>query len=211
VKKQSKPRCESCGEPLLRGATFCSHCKLHQGWRRNVPIGATIVTLAFTIVGIVSGVMPALNYYFERNSETRFKVTSSNANRLYLKVWNTGRRPSTLVAYRLLFDDLPNRAIVLDLDTTTREAAMNVIAPGEPVKIGLTRPLTTGSYSNQVDQFLADRIKSVIAGRLPEDIQMTLVLDVEESDDSSGESYHTRRDRFSASRIREFIEGSIRP
>jgi hypothetical protein len=203
--------CNSCGNVLPKGATFCAECKLYQDWRRHVPIYGTIVALCVGIIAAGTAVKGVWTYVSDYDSNTRFKVTSSDADHVYLKVWNTGHRPSTLVAYRLLFDESRENEVLLDLDTRTREAGNNVIDPGVPVKIGLTRALLTEPYSNHVEQYRAERVKHALAGKLFNDVPMTLIVDVEESSDSSGESHQERRDRFTANRIHEFIEGSIRP
>jgi hypothetical protein len=231
-----KPRlCVGCRNPLLAGATICSRCKEYQSCRRYFPVTATIIGLVGGLIGVIAAVVPAVSYFLDRDSHTRFKVTSSNENQVYLKVWNTGRKPSTLVGYRLIFDDLPGKEVMLGLDKVNKEAANNVISPGAPIKIGLTRPLpSTIPPSLALREYGDEEILKLLDGKPFTDLKLTLQVDVEESDDPGWDplgfillrqlnwmgrfrwllaprQYHTRRDQFRADRIEEFINGSIRP
>ena len=96
---------------------------------------ATILSLVLASFAICNGVYLAASYLSDRDSYTRFKVTSANDDHVILKAWNTGRRPSTLVAYRVICDEWPAKEVTLDLSDKDKLEAMNVIAPGNPVKI----------------------------------------------------------------------------
>jgi hypothetical protein len=163
-------------------------------------------------IGVISAVIPAGSYFLERNSHTRFKVTSADDLHIYLKAWNTGRQPSTLVGYRLRFQNqLPIKDVTLQLRADDVVGAMNVIAPGKPVKIGLTM---TGPESLEIvptadeAQNTKDKIAKVLGSQ-----PVVLEIDVEESDDPRGgfcnyikpRKCHTRSDTFPIDRIKAFV------
>jgi predicted nucleic acid-binding Zn ribbon protein len=222
--------CINCGKLIPLGAPFCSECQLYTTGKRHFSAVAIPVALLAGIIGVVSAVLPAVSYFLERDSHTRFKVTSSDKDHVVLKAWNTGRKPSTLLSYRLIFNGLPDKEMTLDLSHSDKLEAKNVIAPGAPVRIALTNPLPAMiPESRRGKQYLASEIDELRKKPLS-DLTMTLEIDVEESNDPVGSGYlwvpvapggltggvswnllwprlfHTRSDAFPGDRIQEFIE-----
>ena len=204
--------CSNCKKRLPSDASFCNECKTYQDFRQHFTIGATLLSLVIAGIAVVSGVRSAGTYLSERDSHTKFKVTSSDGLRIYLKVWNTGRQPSMLVGYHLRFaGNPPIHDVTLQLSSENVVAASNVIPAGQPVKIGLAM---TGSESLQIISTAKNAPDtkeklSMLIGSQP----VVLDVDVEESDDPSEgfcrcnkpRLFHTRRDTFPADRIRTFL------
>lgn len=204
-------QCVNCGKLMPHDVPFCNECKSYQKLR-YFPVSATVIALFAAFIGVISAVIPAVSYFLERNSHTRFKVTSADDLHIYLKAWNTGRQPSTLVGYHLKFQkQLPIENVALQLSTDDVVGARNVIAPGQPVKIGLTM---TESESLEIAptvgeaQNTKDKISKILSSQ-----PVVLEIDVEESDDPRGgvcsyikpRKFHTRSDTFPVGRIKAFV------
>lgn len=203
--------CVICGKLIPAKAKICSICKAYQPWWRVFSnLAAAFPVMA--ILALLSGVYTAATYLSDRNSNTRFKVTSANEHHIYLRVWNTGRKPSTLVAYHLHFDGkVPIKDTALQLSDEDILEARSVIAPGEPVKVSLTM---SGTESLETPPILvqARNTKEEIGKRLGPQLAV-LDIDVEESDDpgdgfwhwGKARRFHRRSDTFPVDRIKEFI------
>ncbi|HXH37269.1 MAG TPA: zinc ribbon domain-containing protein [Thermoanaerobaculia bacterium] len=195
--------CVNCGKLIPLGTPFCSDCKLYQSRLRYFPASATVVALVAAFIGVISAVIPAVSYFLERNSHTRFKVTGSSKTEIYLKAWNTGRKPSTLLDYRLRFDrlPLPKKEVMLELNSNDKEEARNVIAPGAPVRLRLSRVTPdTIPMERRSNQCTPQERRRMFLRNSP----MTLEIDVEESNDRD-RRFQTRKDRFASDRIAEFF------
>ena len=210
--------CQICGKAMPRNAERCNGCTSYQRWRRHIQFWAAFALAIGGFFTLISTGWSGVVYVLDRNSDTKFKVTSSDDLRIYLRVWNTGRRPSTLVGYRLIFDDSPRKELELDLSDKDQPEATNVIAPGGAVaKVSLARALLSTipaasrrkQYTEPELQELLHDPKSPWVDRL-----LTLEVDVEESSDpwcpwNLFRSHHTRTDRFPAGRIQKFVVRSL--
>jgi hypothetical protein len=199
---------------MPKEASRCTECSSFQGGAKYFLFYASLAALISASFGLVSGGVSGFSYVADRNSDTKFKVTSSDERRVYLKVWNTGRKPSTLIGYRLIFDKAPNKEAMLDLSDKDQPAATNVIEPGSFVKIGLAIPLEEMiPKSRKQSQYSEKERRELLPSPWPEQ-PLTLELDVEESDDPCCfgipiRTYHTHKDKFPAGRISQFIIGSM--
>jgi hypothetical protein len=212
-----KPQlCVNCGKLIPTGAKACATCKAYQPWWRILP-NLAVFLQAVAIVTLAEGAVSAWNYVADRNSHTRFKVTSADENHIYLRVWNTGRQPSTLVGYHLHFDGkVPLKDSELDLAEDDRREANSVIAPGAPTKISLT---TSNMESLRAPPILVpeQNTKEALGKRLSSQL-VVLKIDVEESDDpaegpwhwGAPRPFHTRCDTFRVDRIKPFILRNVR-
>jgi hypothetical protein len=211
---QDPKLCVVCKKAMPKEAKRCNHCSSFQGEAKYLMFGVSLATLLFTCFGLISGGVSGCSYVADRNSNTRFKVTSSDERRLYLKVWNTGRKPSTLVGYRLIFDKRPDKEAMLDLSDKDQADATNVIAPGSIAKIGLAIPLdATIPTSTRGKQYTEKERRELLPSPWVEQ-PLTLEVDVEESSDPCCfgipiRFHHKRTDRFPAGRISRFIVGSM--
>jgi hypothetical protein len=151
------------------------------------------------IFGVLSSLFTALVYLLDRDSNTMFKVTGADNLHIYVKAWNTGRQPSTLVQYTLLVEGkLPMRNIPLDLSKADRREGKNVIASKEPVKIALSvKDLNWLPKPDHPEGFTATEFDDF------KDRLVTLRIDIEESNDSDAHW----SDTFPADRIRDFLCG----
>lgn len=203
-------KCNNCKKRMPKGAPFCTECNLYQSKRKHLPAIATWFSLLLASFAVVSGVLSAWTYLAERDSHTRFKVTSSDEHRVYLRVWNTGRKPSTLVGFRLVFDDMPNKETMFELSDKDQPEATNVIASGSPVKIGLSIPMTEAIPASRLGKQYTDKERSTMLVSRWIDRPLTLEVNVEESNDPccfgfSWRPHHTRSEKFPAARISRFM------
>ena len=205
--------CAVCKKPIPSGADRCNECETYQGWRRHFPVSATVLSLLLAFFGVLSAVFAAASNFIDRESSTRVKVTSADDVYLYLKVWNTGRKPSTLIGYRLSFDGLPIQSAELHLSKEDVKDAKNVITPGPPVKLTLSVDQLIGAQkADKRLRYSVQEIQKQLAKQ-----RLTLEIYVEESNDpSSGfpcfcrrRLYHTRVDTFTADRVAKFIIGRM--
>jgi hypothetical protein len=200
--------------PIPKKAKHCNECKSFQDWRRILLFYSLPIGFLAALFPVLSGGFSGLAYLHDRNSDTKLKVTTSDDARIYVMVWNTGRKPSTLVSYRLIFDQMPRREFLFELSDKDQPVTANVIVPGNPIKIGLSlvaaESIPTSAQGRQyTDQNRRDLLHSNWTER-----PLTLEIDVEESDDPctfcfSPRLHHTRSDHFPANRIEKFLRGSM--
>jgi hypothetical protein len=204
--------CKVCREPMPFKAKVCNACNSHRGLFRYLPTSHTTLGLLTGLFGVIATVFTAANYLLDRNSNTRFKVTSSDDVRIYLKVWNLGKKTSALSAYRLEFDkDLHLPTVPLRLSDDDKKKAMSVIEPGASVTLGLTIPKL-----EPLAPYTKEDVVKALADESGSEKAVTLEIDVEESDDpreahlgNPRRLFHTRSDTFPVNRIAEFITGRI--
>ena len=209
--------CDICKKAMPQEADRCNACSSYQGKRKHLPFLAAMALFVSSVFGLVSGGSSGVSYLIDQDSHTKFKVTSSDDKRLYLKVWNTGRKPSTLIGFRLIFDQMPNKEAMLELSDVDQPDATNVIAPGPPVKIGLSIPLESTIPASQRGKQYSDKERHDLLVASPRtERPLTLEVDVEESDDPCCfwnliplRTHHARSDKFPAARISKFIVNSM--
>lgn len=201
--------CKNCWKRIPEGALFCTKCNEYQSKRKYLQASTTGFTLVLAFFAVFSGVFSAGTYVSDRNSDTKVMVTSADSKVLHLKVWNTGRKPSRLVDYRLKF---PSELMVENtaLDQAEGDA---VIEPGRPVSVSLTvKELSRSLKPGGKEHFTKDDIKSFLdkSGRL---VTSQLEVDVEESGHlwqlSSQPFVIQRSDTLPTDRMKEFILGRI--
>jgi len=210
-KSAQDEQCNVCGERMLPKAVFCNQCKSYQQtWRRVFANFALTTSLILAAFAVGSAVSSAFFYIRDYHSDTRFKVASAEKNVLYLNVWNTGNKQSTLLHYHLRFGRIDINDVDLDLTRGDRQDAKNVIASGKPVKLGLWAPhdlVLTSSWTGR--EYEKAEIEHLLS-----DKNLRLEIEVEESDDPSREHlcgliparlFHTKSDEFAADRISDFI------
>lgn len=208
---QKLKRCVVCKKAIPKGANYCNDCKSYQGLRRYLPISSTVPALLVAILAVLTtAVVPLISYYNERNSHTLFKVTGADTNHVIVRVWNTGRKPSTLIGYRLKSDRVPGKEFMLDLQGEDKQNARNVIVQGQIVK--LTNPaMDMIPTAQRGKQFTKDDWTTLSGNGSLSDVTLTLEIDIQESDDMEEQGkFRTRPDQFTADRIGEFIK-QIRP
>ena len=202
--------CNNCKKRIPMKAVFCNECKTYQGVRQYFNIAATVLSLMLASFAVINGVYLAATYLSDRNSHTRLKVTGAEQNLIYLKVWNTGRKPSTLVTYRLKFDGLPKakELTLQQFNETSTPEAQNLILPGkDPVTISLGLPIRADLPEPQRSkQYSDDELGPLKKAPLGQ-ISAVLEVDVEESDDEG--TTELRQDHFRADRIEKLMRRLI--
>ena len=205
------PPCVACGERLLDKSIRCNDCDTYQNlwslenlWPLRLPPSTAFSILA-KIITVLSILVPAWLWVYERNSDTEFKVTGAHHDQIYLKVWNTGRNPSTLTGFRLSFDRLPKeKMLVVDLDAGDKLQAKNVIQPGQFVTLVLKQPIQESLSSEmQAAQYTPAEVKALLEQKKTWE-PLTFAVDVQESNDRDG-THETRTDHFPRERISDFL------
>lgn len=195
--------CVVCKAAIPLDADYCNQCKSNQGRiGRHLPLSATVpALLALLLTLVTSAIVPLYSWWMERNSHTFVKVTGANPQYIVAKAWNTGRRPSTLVAYRLTCDAVSGRAFFLDLSRDDKLDAKNVIESRAPQRIRLSIPVADPQQPPQPQMTDSDRLIMASAAVL------TLEVDIKESDDLEGTAgkIHHYRDRFDRKLIEPFL------
>ena len=209
---QEKDFCETCRKAMPAGAKHCNACNSYKKWRRHLPIVSAIASMSGGSVLVASAVVSVFLFFYKSCSDTHFRVGRSETASvgaeapIYVKVWNTGREPSTLVGYHLLFDNVCGKETTLALTPSDSTEAKNVIASGAPVVIKLTTP-----PRDQLPKSLRD-IQYQKSDVEPLDWQhthpMTLIIDVQESYNHPGR-HHPLKDQFLSERIASFIASNF--
>ncbi|MGH7487943.1 MAG: hypothetical protein ACREMY_20435 [bacterium] len=185
------------------GARRCYACGTYQGMP-YLPVWTTVLTMLGGTITVATAVVSAWFFISDYRSHTEFKVARADQKFIYLKVWNTGRKPAALVGYRLRFDDIPDKEAVLKLRNDDEETAKNVISSGSPVDIVLRIPVWKTLPADELaKQFTATEVQAL--PHWASEQKMTLVIYVQESSDDAGE-HHTREDRFKSERVSAFID-----
>ncbi len=202
---QAARQCVNCRKRIPADAKVCAICKAYQRWWRMLSEFASAVPI-IAIIALASGIYTASSYLSDRNSHTVLKVTGADQNMIYMNVWNTGRKPSALVGFRLKFDQLSatkETTLQQPLKDVTEQAS-NVIVPyAAPVTITLGLPRQSDlSNAQRAKQYSKDELSTLSNKELGK-LAMTLEVDVEESDDDN--TAQQRRDHFKADRIEEFM------
>jgi len=202
-------------------------------WKHHFATYKEIIAAVGGIFGLISSLYFGLPYVLHRNSHIEFEATGSDENHVYVKVSNTGLKPAMLLAYRLVFDDLPKKEITLGLSHADTSAENSIIAPGA-TKISITTllPAEIEAEALQGKQYTDSELAALLRKKYRA-VSITLEIDVRESDDPGNvwapaalESIdpamqfqyivpprlcHVRVDHISADRIKAFINGSVRP
>jgi len=207
--------CAVCKKAIPLTARRCNNCDAFQDrLRRHLPGSQLLFTVLAVLFGVLSTAFTAAAYLLNLESNTTFKVASSDDAHIILKIWDTGRKPSSLVNYRLNLGNLnlipakptSDRSMELNLGDAGEAAGNSVIAPGNPITISLTvvKNLTPTSPCETIMKQLANE-------------RLTLEIDVEESNDPCCfwnliplRPFHTRRSSFPANRITNFIKGKTK-
>lgn len=201
--------CVECRNRIPAKANLCTICKSFQPWWRIFPkVTAALPVAAF--LAMLSGIYSVATYLSDRNSDTRFMVASADANLLHLKVWNSGKKPSRLIRYRLKFSG--NRMIE---DAILDQAEGDAVIPfGVPVNVGLSvKELARSVKPGSNERYTKDEI----ASSLSDDKSLAVTVEVEVDVEESGHLWQLisrpfvvpRSDPLQARSIKEFILGRI--
>jgi hypothetical protein len=226
AKVVSDLECHLCKEPLRKGSRYCKACSTDQ----RVPWLKSVVAL-ISLGPLLTGMVALYNYAADYHSQTHLKVTSADGQHIFLKAWNSGGQPSTLVGYRLIFDDgATGKEVMLDLMQQDKRNGPNVITTGNPVLIRLVAVLPANVPAPRTAaQYTVEERTAILGSKSSlSELPVTLEIDVQESNDPGHSIWdgrrlpasirwlitapiHTRRDRFTADRIAEFIQETVKP
>jgi hypothetical protein len=200
--------CEVCKRrtPEGAGATICDACKARQARTQRWLVTAGAIFAPFVpVVSLLFGgfnLSSALGF----ESQTHFRLLPSQTNAISIKasVWNSGKKPSVLLAARLIFED-PRVA---------------------PVPVWLRQPRNEGCTVNVINAkqsgtacFRSDAVVFLHPGgkgppypveealALVRNHKVTLQIDVQESNDPGiFRSHHTLEETFDESIVDPFLE-----
>jgi len=197
--------CVVCRKMMPADAWRCGSCSTYQKWP-HLPMLTIILSVCGGAIAVGSAVISMWVFIHQSSSHTYFKVGRSKGSAISVKLWNTGRSPSTVVGCELLFDSLPGKQTTLELVPNDSADAKSVIAAGPPVVIGFTRAVTDElPAAVRKTEIQHDDVAPLPSW--PSAQHMTLIVHVQESSDDPGE-YHVLREKFLSKPIASFIAGN---
>ena len=210
--------CIVCSERISDAALRCNECGSYQTrWRRIFSVSSSTFAWLTALFAVIANLFTAASYYGDRQSHTTVKMTRADENYIYLKAWNTGRKPSVLTEFRLCFP--PG----VGLDSTALEPAAgdpdvqadSVIMPGEPVEIPLklAEELCRSRKRGSTTRFMRDEVLAGLQARRAAPLMVTLAMKVEESGSTWDLVSHPRtekkEDTFAEGQIGSFITARL--
>jgi hypothetical protein len=180
LQPNAKP-CRICRELINFDSKYCNTCKSYQGLFRYVSFSQTMVALMAAVLSLVLALIPQVDNFLRRESNTSFTVVGADGDAIYVRVMNSGRKPSIIRTCSLSVPGVKD-PITLDLLNKDTHDAKNVIGSASEATVGLT---ATGTNSIPLDTTL-----------------VTLQMNI---DESSG--VRVKREQFPAKRIHEFFLG----
>jgi hypothetical protein len=186
---------------MFEEAKRCNACGTFQrGLRSYLPFSQTVLTLLVALIAVTSPAITGVLYLRDYYSNTKFTVAGADNLRISVKVWNTGRQPSTVTGCRFLPNgSLPITLPELDLAPEDRKDGKNVIVSREPVTLHFvaTTPkwLPKAGHSEGFTRQEFQPIESQL---------LKMSIEVEESNSRKGSA---PPEIFPVRRIREFLCG----
>lgn len=133
--------CALCKEPIPRGAKVCKVCKAYQNsWPRRLLLAGTMAPQVVAVLAIVSNIL-LISTLLDTESHTDFRVASADNTEIHLRIWNSGKKASSLLSFQLTFDDVDVGPVVLMVNPDD-EDKVSVIEPGNPITVLLNAPHT---------------------------------------------------------------------
>jgi hypothetical protein len=198
-------RCVTCQQSLPPGAERCNGCNTYQtGLLKRIPFSQNVLALIVALVAVISPAVTALLYLFDRPSNTTIKVSGADDKGIYVKVWNTGKQPSTLLGYHLRFGgQFPIPDMELGLSNSDSQMGKNVVSSATPVTLTLVPTDQTWLPKPDHAEGYTSREFEPFKNK-----EITLVIDVEESRTfPKWWRFPERSDHFPIKRIRAFLCG----
>jgi len=190
------------------GALRCNECNTYKKYRR-LPIWTAFASTITGPLALITAIISLSVVFYEARSHTRFKMGTADDEFIHVKVWNTGKKPSALVRYRLQFDNLPGKEVVLVLKAEDVAASRDVVVSPAPVDLSLAVPDWTHLPDDiKANQFTKDEVTGLPGWESSQ--PMTLIIDVQESSDDAG-GHHEGKDHFLSGRISRFIKQNWGP
>jgi hypothetical protein len=201
--------CVVCAEELSDAALRCNRCDSPQTtWRRFVSSEFKWLTILFLVIG---NLYAAGSFLSDRHSYTSIKMVRANEQRIYLKAWNTGKKPSALTDFSLCFP--PGMGI----NTTVLEPATgdSVVPPNGSIEIALrvANDLCRSRKRGSTERYTKEEVVAGLEARRSRPLTVRLGVMVEESghawDLAAHPTFVRKGDTFAETRIKEFIEAVL--
>jgi hypothetical protein len=197
------PPCAICQVPIWPNSKRCNTCGTYQNrLLRKLPFSQVVLALLIALLAVISPAITALLYAYNYYSHIAFTVAGADNNRIYIKVWNTGRQPSVVTDCTLRATSQTSISIpALILDPSDRGSEKNVISSSNPVTLALIND-TPGWLSNpgHVEGFTRQQFD-----RMKNDQLTMTVVSVE-----SNSRKTIMTETFPAGRIRDFLCGECK-
>ena len=82
---------------IQKDVPCCGKCSTDQKKPgRWLPIIAGVGSQVTMLIGVITAIVSAYFYFSTYHSETHFNFATADADLIYVKVWNTGHKPSVL-------------------------------------------------------------------------------------------------------------------
>jgi predicted nucleic acid-binding Zn ribbon protein len=157
--------CVVCYSRIPKQAKRCSHCNTLQSWWRFVTFHQTTLAFLTALVAVSSIAITPLVNFLNRHSKTSVVFASSDPNYIYAEALNRGRADSIVRKAWLRFGELPYEDTRLVFAATDQNGVHRIVPAGGRLQLTFT---FTG-------------LQQMPAASLPADPDVTLVLEVDES------------------------------
>jgi len=103
---QDTKACTVCSRAIPKNASRCNACSSYQRpWQRIFTTSKEAFGWLTALFAVIGNLVLGIAYVLENQSSTSYAVVDANLENIYVDVWNTGKRSSRLVGYRLTFKD----------------------------------------------------------------------------------------------------------
>jgi len=188
-------RCLVCGVKIWKEAKKCQPCGTYQDWRVVVPGSSVVLTLLIALFSVLGSVVPQLNNWLHRNSDTAVHIIGGNNQELFIAVTNNGNRPALLRRYEVSFSGIPLASQELALIDPEKSLVMAHDGKLLTLRAGILQP-AQGHTREEVEQAI---------GRGT----VTLKTWVTESSDTDINAETAHVDRAPTRQLSEWIEGRM--
>jgi hypothetical protein len=210
--------CVVCAEKLADAALRCNECGSRQNTWRRILSESTLkwVIAVFLIIGNLAA---AGSYFADRQSHTQIKMTRADENYIYLKAWNTGKKPSALTEFKLCFppavgvDSTELEPAIGDPDQ--KEHVSSVVPPAGSIEVALrvAGDFCPSRKRGSTERYTKEEIVNGLKTRRSMPMMVRLAVRIEESGSTWEWTSHprleTKEDTFAEERLRTFIETAL--
>lgn len=197
---QKIKECPTCAELMTSDAQHCNACHSYRDLRRFIPITSSVYSGLSTLFAVLALFITHYANFQNRESKTSISFTGADNRVIYVHVANSGRKPSTLRAYRLKFGDMIETERLVLLTGDGRDISSVIPAEGE-ARIGLlVRGLTPArKHPDKEARYKVAEIDPQLDA-----MQVTLEIEVEESN-----GRFVRSVEFEVFQIRTLIQNKL--
>jgi hypothetical protein len=121
VKEPEEKPCRMCAFPMPFHAHKCTKCDAFSGWRRLLPVSATVLSLLIALFSVVGIVLPKIIDTLNAGSSVTVRVVGDRQAQdqqpgvILVSAANTGRQPGLVQSARLDLSSVGVKSPVLEI------------------------------------------------------------------------------------------------